>query len=226
VTSTPRQSTTPVVGILAVQGAVASHRRALTALGVVTTEVRSPGDLAGLDGVVLPGGESTTMWHLLGTTGLRQPLSEALAAGLPALGTCAGMILLGRDLEAGRHDQGTLGVLDVVVRRNAFGRQAESFEAPLMVAGLPPGASGTPEAFPGVFIRAPVVARSGPAVEILARVDEKVVAVREGAVVATAFHPELTADTRMHELFLTAAGLRTPAPKTGTTASTTGATTH
>lgn len=220
------QPTTPVVGILAVQGAVASHRRALTALGVATTEVRGPADLDGLDAVVLPGGESTTMWHLLGTTGLRQPLTHALAAGLPALGTCAGMILLGRDLEAGRHDQGTLGVLDVVVRRNAFGRQAESFEAPLVVAGMPPDASGTPEAFPGVFIRAPVVAEAGPDVEVLARVDDKVVAVRQGAVVATAFHPELTADTRMHELFLTAAGLGTSTPGTHTPSTTTGATTH
>lgn len=190
--------TAPVVGILALQGAVGAHHGALQRCGVRTAEVRCTDDLEGIGALVLPGGESTTMWHLLRTSGLADALRRRLADGLPALGTCAGMILLANDVLDGRADQGSLAAMDIAVRRNAFGRQVASFEADLEVSGL-----ARPEVpFHGVFIRAPVVTRVGPGVEVLATVDGQAVAVRQGAVLATAFHPELAGDDRVHQSFV------------------------
>ena len=192
--SAPRR----LVGVLALQGAVAAHVDALDRCGAAARLVRSPDDLDGLDGLVLPGGESTTMWHLLRTSGLGEPLAERLAGGLPALGTCAGMILLATEVLDGRADQGSLRAIDVAVRRNAFGRQIASFEADLEVSGVTDGE----RSFPAVFIRAPVVERCGAGVEVLASVEGQPVAVRQGAVLATAFHPELTGDDRIHRYFV------------------------
>ena len=187
----------PVVGILALQGAVEVHARALTRLGADVIEVRTPADLTTIDAVVLPGGESTTMSKLLVVNDLFDPLSERLSAGLPALGTCAGMILLARAVLDGRADQRCFGVVDIDVRRNAFGRQVDSFEADLDVIGLPEAPVHA------VFIRAPVVERVGEGVEVLARVDhDRPVACRQGATIVTSFHPELSPDLRVHELFL------------------------
>lgn len=166
------------------------------ALGASAVEVRTPSALEDVDAVVIPGGESTTMSLLLGASGLREPIAERLAAGMPALGTCAGMILLATNVLDGRTDQYTFGALDIDVRRNAFGRQADSFEVDLPVAGIP----GEP--VHAVFIRAPRVERAGSDVEVLAEIDGKPVLVRQGAVMAAAFHPELSEDTRLHELFL------------------------
>jgi 5'-phosphate synthase pdxT subunit len=184
------------IGVLALQGAFATHARVLRALGAEAREVRVPADLDGLDALVLPGGESTTMSMLLDTSGLRDPMAERLADGLPALGTCAGMILLASSVLDGRDDQRSFGVLDIDVRRNAFGRQVDSFESDLAVRGLDDGS------FHAVFIRAPIVERAGPGVDVLAAVDAKPVLVRHGAIVAAAFHPELSDDDRIHRLFL------------------------
>jgi pyridoxal 5'-phosphate synthase pdxT subunit len=186
----------PVVGVLALQGAVAAHQRVLAGLGVDAPEVRTESDLAAVDALVVPGGESTTMWHLLRTSGLAGPLGQRLAAGLPVFGTCAGMIVLATEVLDGRADQGAFAAIDIRVRRNAFGRQVASFEADLAVSGL----SGDP--FHAVFIRAPVVETVGEGVEVLASVDDQPVAVRQGQVLATAFHPELAGDDRLHRLFL------------------------
>lgn len=194
----------PVIGVLALQGDVREHLAALTACGVDAVPVRRPAELAAVDGVVLPGGESTTMSRLLVTFGLLEPLRGRIAAGLPAYGSCAGMILLAREVRDGRPDQEQLGGLDVVVRRNAFGRQVDSFETDLRFDGVP----GDPVR--AVFIRAPWVEETGPGVEVLATVPHtadagaaagRAVAVRQGAVLATAFHPELTGDLRVHALF-------------------------
>jgi 5'-phosphate synthase pdxT subunit len=169
-------------------------------LGVATQEVRAPGDLDDIAGIVIPGGESTTISLMLDRNELRTPLSERLAGGMPALGTCAGMILLATNVLDGRPDQRSLGVLDIDVRRNAFGRQVDSFEADLDVRGLDGGPVHA------VFIRAPIVERVGPSVEVLAEIDGGPVAVRRGAIIATAFHPELSDDARLHELFLSVVG--------------------
>jgi len=184
------------VGILALQGAVAAHASALRRLHAEPCEVRTPEDLADVDALVLPGGESTTMSMLLESAGLVEPLAERLAAGLPALGTCAGMILLGAEILDGRPDQRCFDAIDISVRRNAFGRQVDSFEADLEVDGL----AGGP--FRAVFIRAPFVERVGPDVEVLATVDGHPVVCRQGPVTVTAFHPELTDDLRLHQRFL------------------------
>ncbi|HUQ39868.1 MAG TPA: pyridoxal 5'-phosphate synthase glutaminase subunit PdxT [Acidimicrobiales bacterium] len=185
------------MGIVALQGDVAEHAAALTDCGAQPVEVRVPADLAGVDAVVLPGGESTTMSLLFGSSGLYDPLAELLADGLPAFGTCAGMIMLATEVLDGRPDQRCLGAIDIAVRRNAFGRQVDSFEAEVAVGGL----EGSP--FPAVFIRAPVVERTGAGVEVLAHApDGRAVLCRQGAVLAAAFHPELSADRRLHELFL------------------------
>ena len=184
------------VGVLALQGAFQKHAEALGALGAHPVEVRSPDDLAAVDAVVLPGGESTTMSRLLESSGLIGPLAERLAEGLPALGTCAGMIMLASEILDGRPDQRCLGVVDATVRRNAFGRQVDSFETDLQVEGL----AGGP--FPAVFIRAPQVERVGPRVEVLARVGERPVLCRQGAVLVAAVHPELSGDLRLHQQFL------------------------
>ena len=184
------------IGILALQGAVGRHADALTSLGAVAVEVRAPDDMDGIDALVLPGGESTTMSRLLGTSGLHGPVAERLAAGMPALGTCAGMILLATEVLDGRADQRCFGAIDVAVRRNAFGRQVDSFEADLNVEGL----EGSD--FPAVFIRGPVVERVGEGVEVLATVDERPVLCRQGGIIVTAFHPELSGDLRLHRRFL------------------------
>ena len=184
------------IGVLALQGAIEPHRAVLDALGEATVEVRTPDDLAAVDAVILPGGESTTMSFLLDSSGLRQPLRERLADGLPAFGTCAGMILLATEVLDGRDDQQSLGAIDLAVRRNAFGRQRDSFEADLDVAGLPGGR------FHAVFIRAPAVERVGDGVEVLARVGERPVLCRQGHVLVSSFHPELSGDLRLHQRFL------------------------
>jgi 5'-phosphate synthase pdxT subunit len=188
------------VGVLALQGAIEPHRAVLDALGVDVVEVRTPEALAAVDSVILPGGESTTMSFLLDSSGLRAPLAERLRDGLPALGTCAGMILLATEVLDGRPDQASLGAIDVTVRRNAFGRQRDSFEADLAVVGLD-------APLHAVFIRAPAVERVGPGVEVLATVGDRPVLCRQGAVTVCSFHPELGDDLRLHQQFLE--GVRT-----------------
>jgi 5'-phosphate synthase pdxT subunit len=187
-------------GLLALQGAFREHREVLDALGVGSVEVRRPEHLAGVDVLVLPGGESTTMTRLLDTSGLRAPLVNRLREGMPALGTCAGLILLATEVLDGRPDQVPLGVLDVTVRRNGYGRQRESFETGLAVTGLPGGP------FCGVFIRAPVIERVGGDVEVLAECGGTPVLVRCGTVWGATFHPELSGDLRVHQRFLQEVG--------------------
>jgi 5'-phosphate synthase pdxT subunit len=184
------------VGILALQGDVGEHAQVLAELGAEPVEVRRPHHLSGVDAIVLPGGESTTMSKLLETSDLFEPLAERLREGMPVFGTCAGMILLATEVLDGRADQRSFGVVDLAVRRNAFGRQVDSFEAEVEVEGLPGGP------YPAVFIRAPYVERAGEAVEILARVDGHPVLCRQGPVMVAAFHPELSGDLRLHDLFL------------------------
>lgn len=192
----------PRVGVLAVQGDVANHVRALAGIGAEAVPVRRARELAEVDALVIPGGESTTIDRLLRTFDLHDPLVARLRDGLPAYGSCAGMILLAREVVDGRPDQQSLGVLDVTVRRNAFGRQVDSFEVDLTVRGL----AEPDRPFRAVHIRAPWVERVGPGVEVLATVTrdgaEHPVAVRQGPVLATSFHPELTPDRRVHRLFL------------------------
>jgi len=173
--------TAPVIGVLALQGDFEAHARALAELGAATRRVRVPADLEGLDGLVIPGGESTTMTLGIEREGLAQPLRDFVRGGRPVLGTCAGLIMLDRD---------HLGLLDVTANRNAFGRQLASFEAELDVAGMGP--------LQAVFIRAPWVEDHGDGVEVLATVDGHPVAVRQGNILAVAFHPELTDDRRVH----------------------------
>lgn len=186
------------IGILAVQGAFAEHARTLRAIGVEPVEVRLPADLAGVAGLILPGGESTAMRRLIDRWGLREPIRDLARTGAPILGTCAGMILLATGIADG--DPPVLGLLDVTVRRNAFGRQLESFEADLSVPIL----GDAP--VHGVFIRAPIVERVGPGVDVMARLDDgRIVAVREHNVLATSFHPELAGETRFHRLLATMA---------------------
>ena len=180
----------PRVGVLAYQGDVREHLAALEAAGAAPVEVRTLADLDTVDGLVIPGGESTVIGKLAARYGLLEPLRGRARAGLPVFGTCAGMIFLAREVEGPPQD--LLGVLDVRVRRNAFGRQVASFEAEVDVKGV----DGGPVA--GAFIRAPWVADAGPGVEVLAEVDGKVVAVRQGSLLATAFHPELTGEVRLH----------------------------
>ena len=184
------------VGILALQGASRRHAEAVAALGGHPVEVRTAEDLAGIEGIILPGGESTTMSKLLDLSGLFDPLADRLAGGLPAFGTCAGLILLSSSILDGRPDQRSFGILDVDVRRNGFGRQVDSFETDLAVEGVAGGG------FPAVFIRAPVIERGGDGVEVLATVDSRPVLCRQGAVLAAAFHPELSDDLRLHQTFL------------------------
>jgi 5'-phosphate synthase pdxT subunit len=184
------------VGVLALQGAFREHREVLDALGVEAIDVRTPAELGALDALILPGGESTTMSKLLDSSEVRAPLAELLADGLPVLGTCAGMILLARDVVDGRPDQESFGAIDVAVRRNAYGRQRDSFEADLAVDGI----AGRP--FPGVFIRAPRIESVGERVDVLAQHDDVPVLARQGAVVVASFHPELSGDLRLHEWFL------------------------
>lgn len=188
------------IGVLALQGAFRRHAELLGRLGAATREVRRVAELDEVDALVIPGGESTTISMMLESTGLFEPLSQRLASGMPALGTCAGMILLATGLLDGRPDQRTFGALDIDVRRNAYGRQVDSFETDLVVDAL---GEGPP--LHAVFIRAPVVERVGPTVEVLASVEGRAVLCRQGAVLASAFHPELVDDLRVHELFLSTA---------------------
>ncbi len=184
------------VGVLALQGDVREHVRALGAAGAHPLEVRHAAELSAVDGLVLPGGESTTIGRLLRVFDLLEPLRLAVAAGLPVFGSCAGMILLAREVLDAAPGQPLLAGLDVVVRRNAFGRQVDSFEADIDLIGV---AGGPVRA---VFIRAPWVEKVGDEVEVLGQVGDRIVAVRQGSLLATAFHPELTGDIRIHQLFV------------------------
>jgi 5'-phosphate synthase pdxT subunit len=194
-------SRTPVVGVLALQGDVREHLATLPELGAEAVTVRRPEELAAVDALVVPGGESTTMAKLAARSGLLGPLRDAVAGGLPVYGSCAGMIMLADRLLDAPADQVTVGGLDVTVRRNAFGRQVDSFESQVEIDGV---AGGPVHA---VFIRAPWVEQAGEGVQVLGRVvggpaDGRIVAVRQGNLVATSFHPELTGDRRVHALFV------------------------
>ncbi|GAA1567332.1 pyridoxal 5'-phosphate synthase glutaminase subunit PdxT [Streptomyces globosus] len=186
----------PVIGVLALQGDVREHLIALAAADAVARPVRRPEELAEVDALVIPGGESTTMSKLAVLFGMLEPLRERVRGGMPVYGTCAGMIMLADKLLGGREDQETLGGIDMIVRRNAFGRQNESFEASIDFAGI----GGGP--VEGVFIRAPWVESVGAEVQVLATYDGHTVAVRQGNVLATSFHPELTGDDRVHAYFV------------------------
>jgi len=186
------------IGVLAVQGDFAEHSAMLRSIGIEPVEVRLPGDLDGVSGLILPGGESTTMRHLIERWGLREPILALADSGAPLFGTCAGMIVLSKDIADG--DAPVLPLLDVTVQRNAFGRQLDSFEAEVSVPVL------GDQPVHGVFIRAPIIERVGPDVDVLARLDDgRIVAVRERNVVATAFHPELAGEPRFHRLVATMA---------------------
>lgn len=181
------------IGVLACQGAFLEHAQALRRLGVPAREVRLPQDLEGLDGLIIPGGESTTIGKLMLNDSLFEPVKARAREGMPVWGTCAGMIMLAKDVG---HEQPVLGLMDIKVKRNAFGRQVDSFETDLDVARVG-------DNFHAVFIRAPLVEEVGEGVDVLARLpDGIIVAVQEGTLLATAFHPELTEDTRFHEYFL------------------------
>lgn len=192
----------PTIGVLALQGAFREHVNALAKLGADVQELRQAKHLAGIDGLVIPGGESTTMGKLLIDLGMMDPIRDAIAHGLPVYGSCAGLILLCQNIEGS--DQPRIGLLRATVRRNAFGRQVDSFETPLSISGL----DGV---FHAVFIRAPLITAVEPDVEVLATVPREtdpnghgveIVAVRQGNILATSFHPELTSDTRVHQYFL------------------------
>jgi 5'-phosphate synthase pdxT subunit len=189
----------PTVGVLALQGAYDAHRRRLESIGVRTRLVRTPDDLGRIDALVMPGGESTTMSHLLATSGLFEPLTSLIADDLPVLGTCAGMILLAAEVLDGRPDQRGFGRIDITVRRNGYGRQLDSFETDLDVDGLD-------RPYHAVFIRAPRVERVGAGVDVLAEHEGVAVLVRDRGCTVSAFHPELTADSRLHELFVRSLG--------------------
>ena len=184
------------IGVLALQGDVREHVAALANAGATAVPVRRPAELESVDALVLPGGESTTMSRLLETFELLEPVRARIAGGMPAYGSCAGMILLASKVLDGRQDQHQLGGLDMIVRRNAFGRQVDSFETDLDVAGI----AGEP--VHAVFIRAPWVEEVGAGVEVLASAAGHAVAVRQGSVLGTSFHPELTGDGRVHALFV------------------------
>lgn len=191
---------TPTIGVFALQGDVREHVRVLSDLGVEAITVRRPGELEACDGLVLPGGESTTMAKLARTFDLFEPLQKRIRGGMPTFGTCAGMIMLADRIEGGTADQETLGGLDITVRRNAFGRQVHSFEGELDFAGLD-------DPVHAVFIRAPWVEQVGPDVDVLARVAAgeaagRIVAVRQAHLMATSFHPEVDGDGRIHQLFV------------------------
>jgi len=189
----------PLIGVLALQGDVREHLRMLTEAGARATAVRRPHELDDLDGLVIPGGESTTIIRLADTFELTEPLRKRLADGLPAFGTCAGMIMLADRIVDGTLGQQTFGGMDITVRRNAFGRQIDSFEADVELAGIPD--------YHALFIRAPWVEAVGPGAEVLGRVGSgpaagRIVAVRDGTRLATSFHPEITHDSRVHALFV------------------------
>lgn len=183
-----------VVGVLALQGAFEAHQLVLRNLGVETVQIRTPAELELVDALVMPGGESTTMSHLLVTSGLFESIDSRLKQGMPVFGTCAGMILLAKGVLDGRSDQKSFGAIDIDVKRNAYGRQIDSFETDIEVDGLV-------EDFHAVFIRAPQISRCGEGVTVLARHGQDIVLARQGTVMVAAFHPELTSDNRIHSLF-------------------------
>ena len=183
------------VGVLGLQGDFREHARALDGAGATPVVVKTPEELAGVDALVMPGGESTTIGKLLDRFELLEPLRERVREGMPLYGTCAGLILMAAEIEGREDAPHRLGVLDVVVRRNAYGRQVDSFETDLDVAGLE-------RPYRAVFIRAPVVERAGEDVEVLASVDGKPVLVRQGTLFASTFHPEMTGDNRVHSMFV------------------------
>ena len=197
------------IGVLAVQGDVREHINALSSLGETVFGVRRPGELDDADALVIPGGESTTMDKLVRAFDLQEPLRKRIAGGMPVYGSCAGMIMLADRIADARPDQETLGGLDITVRRNAFGRQVDSFEEDLhipAIADVTTAPQGHPATFKAVFIRAPWVEQMGASVQVLARVESgpaagKVVAIRAGNLLATSFHPEVTGDHRIHEYF-------------------------
>ena len=189
----------PVIGVLALQGDVREHVRALEEAGASARPVRRLPEVEAVDGLVIPGGESTTLWRLAVAFDLLDPIRKLISDGLPAFGSCAGMIMLADRLIDGAEGQQTFGGIDMTVRRNAFGRQADSFEA-LITLGFLPGEASEP--FRAVLIRAPWVERTGPGIAVLGSVGGRIVGVRQGALLATAFHPELTPDRRVHELFI------------------------
>jgi 5'-phosphate synthase pdxT subunit len=181
------------VGVLALQGAFAAHSECLTSIGVQSVEVRTPEQLNSVDALLMPGGESSTMSQLLESSGLFDPISTRIADGMPVFGTCAGMILLASEILDGRSDQRSFSAIDISVRRNAFGRQVDSFESTI---NSPVGD------FHGVFIRAPRIERIGKEVEVLGSINNEPVLVRQGNVLAASFHPELSNDARLHEYFV------------------------
>lgn len=181
------------VGVLALQGAFAAHSDCLTSIGVQSIEVRNPEQLSSVDALLMPGGESSTMSQLLESSGLFDPISSRIADGMPVFGTCAGMILLASEILDGRSDQRNFSAIDISVRRNAFGRQVDSFEATI---------NSSVGDFHGVFIRAPRIERVGDDVEVLGSIDGEPVLVRQGNVLAASFHPELSNDARLHEYFV------------------------
>lgn len=188
------------VGVLALQGGVREHIQSLEQCGVHAVPVKSTEQLSLIDGLVIPGGESTTMIKLATRYNLVEPIRAMVRAGVPLMGSCAGMILLADHIEGGIQGQETFGGIDMVVQRNAFGRQTESFEAPVALAG-------DPEPFPGVFIRAPLVISQGPAVQVISTIEQgphagRIVGIQQGNLMATAFHPELTPDRRVHQMFV------------------------
>lgn len=182
------------IGVLALQGAVAEHIQMLSSLEIEAVAVRLPSELDSLDALIIPGGESTTMSRLLSDYGLKEPIRDLIDEGLPAFGTCAGLVLLARKVD--RLDAGPIGVMDIEVKRNAFGRQVNSFEADLATQAL------GDRPFHGIFIRAPLVDKAGPGIEVLCQYNDAIVAARQGKVLACAFHPELTDDSRFHRYFL------------------------
>ncbi|MGK2308740.1 pyridoxal 5'-phosphate synthase glutaminase subunit PdxT [Cutibacterium sp. V947] len=191
-----------LIGVVALQGGFAEHVEVLESLGATTRRVRREADLDGLDGIVLPGGESTVIDRLMRSFGLADPLREAIAGSLPVLATCAGLVVLAKELEDAATYQQTLGLLDVTVRRNAFGSQLDSFEGHLDIDGVG-------KAIPATFIRAPIVTRIGPGVDVISRLPDEageasgaIVGVRQGAILALSFHPEETTDDRVHRMWL------------------------
>ena len=185
-----------MVGVLAVQGDVREHLLALQRAGEEARPVRTPEEVSGCQGLIIPGGESTTIGKLMARYGLIEPVRELVAAGRPLMGTCAGMIMMAKKVEAAAADQPSLAVMDIGVERNAFGRQVDSFEADFNVDGVEGGPVRA------VFIRAPVIRHVGDGVDVLASYDGRIVAARQDSMLALAFHPELTADTRLHQYFL------------------------
>ena len=181
------------IGVLALQGAFAAHADCLTSIGVQSVEVRNPEQLGSVDALLMPGGESSTMSQLLESSGLFDPIASRIADGMPVFGTCAGMILLASEILDGRSDQRSFSAIDISVRRNAFGRQVDSFEATI---------NSSVGDFQGVFIRAPRIERVGDEVEVLGSINDEPVLVRQGNVLAASFHPELSNDARLHEYFV------------------------